>query len=159
MMHPGLLRGTIKSTLELMGMQSPAAVNLLLGTAAQESALGKYFEQLGDGPALGVFQMEPATETDNWTSFIVYRPELVKKIIAVTGVTGPDPYRLERDIFYQIVQARIRYWRVSEALPASDDVLGLARYWKRYYNTPAGAGTEQEFIENYKRYLKPGETS
>lgn len=39
---------------------SDAAVNLLLGTAAQESEFGKYIRQIR-GPALGVFQMEPAT--------------------------------------------------------------------------------------------------
>ena len=37
-----------------------SAIDLLLGTAAQESAFGTYLRQV-NGPALGAFQMEPAT--------------------------------------------------------------------------------------------------
>lgn len=44
--------------LQAMGKFSPAAVNLMLGTMAQESSCGKYLKQLDDGVALGVFQME-----------------------------------------------------------------------------------------------------
>ena len=43
---------------------SQEAENLLMGTAAQESALGEYIRQLGNGPALGIFQMEPETFDD-----------------------------------------------------------------------------------------------
>jgi hypothetical protein len=39
------------------------AIQLLMGTAAQESHLGTYLKQI-NGPALGVFQMEPNTEID-----------------------------------------------------------------------------------------------
>lgn len=45
---------------------SSSAVNLLLGTAAQESAFGTYLRQIGGGPARGVFQMAPATAKDIW---------------------------------------------------------------------------------------------
>lgn len=37
------------------------------------------------------------------------------------------------------------------ALPASEDIAGLATYWKQYYNTPQGKGTEAEFIKNCER--------
>ena len=49
--------------------------------------------------------------------------------------------------------ARIHYLRVPEALPAADDVVGLAAYWKRYYNTELGAGTVEKFVESYQRIL------
>ena len=39
--------------------------------------------------------------------------------------------------------ARLKYWRVSQPLPETLD--GMARYWKTYYNTPKGAGTEDKF--------------
>ena len=48
---------------------------------------------------------------------------------------------------------RVHYYRVSEALPEENDIEGMARYWKKYYNTPLGAGTEEEFIHNYKEYM------
>ena len=44
-------------------MYSPVAENLIMGTAAQESGF-TYIKQLGGGPALGMFQVEPATAED-----------------------------------------------------------------------------------------------
>jgi hypothetical protein len=65
-------RDLIQRTLQDLGMHSESAVNLLLGTAAQESQFGTYFRQIGGGPALGVFQMEPDTEIDIWDNYLRY---------------------------------------------------------------------------------------
>ena len=46
----------IKETLTGIDKYSIDALNLLLGTAAQESRFGHYIRQLGSGPALGIFQ-------------------------------------------------------------------------------------------------------
>ena len=53
---------------------------------------------------------------------------------------------------FQIIMARLYYYRFSEALPAYDDIEGLAKYWKKYWNTELGAGTVGEAIVNYYRY-------
>ena len=49
--------------------------------------------------------------------------------------------------------ARAHYLRVPEPLPDAGDVEALAAYWKQHYNTPAGAGSEAEFIDNYQRVV------
>lgn len=59
MMDKRQLRNLIRRVLIGIGGYSEEAENLLMGTAAQESALGEYIRQLGNGPALGIFQMEP----------------------------------------------------------------------------------------------------
>jgi len=41
---------------------------------------------------------------------------------------------------------------VPAPLPDAGDLGGLARYWKRYFNTPKGAGTAAGFIESYRRF-------
>lgn len=38
-----------------------------------------------------------------------------------------------------------------EALPETDDVEGLGRYWKCHYNTAAGAGRPEDFLEAFAR--------
>jgi hypothetical protein len=38
------------------------------------------------------------------------------------------------------------------------DVFKLAEYWKKYYNTPKGKGTVQQFIQSYNKYVEGGET-
>ena len=50
----------IEKVLKEFGMYSESATNLLLGTAAQESRFGTYIKQI-NGPACGVFQIEPLT--------------------------------------------------------------------------------------------------
>lgn len=147
-------RDLIQRTLQDLGMHSESAVNLLLGTAAQESQFGTYFRQIGGGPALGVFQMEPDTEIDIWDNYLRYRSELAYIIAIITGKACPSSIDLEANLSYQIAMVRIHYRRIPEALPKADDVAGLARYWKQHYNTHLGAGTEEEFIRNYNKYVR-----
>lgn len=147
----------IERVLTELGMHSRAAVNLLLGTAAQESGFGTYLRQVGGGPALGVFQMEPATEKDIWCSYLVYREDLTETVWQVAGAAydvGPVMITaLEANLSYQVAMARIHYRRVKEPLPPHDNVEALGRYWKQHYNTPKGKGTVQEFAKNYFKYV------
>ena len=64
----------IRPALKIIGLDFRAAEELLLGTALQESRL-TYLHQLGGGPALGLFQMEPGTHDDIWTNYLWNRPE------------------------------------------------------------------------------------
>ncbi|MEO5363434.1 MAG: hypothetical protein H7838_07400 [Magnetococcus sp. DMHC-8] len=141
-------RCVIAPAMALLEMESPGARALLLGTAAQESGLGHYLRQVGGGPAVGVFQMEPATYHDIWNNFIANRPEIQKKL-AQYWPTQPDPERMATDLLLAAVMCRLHYRRVSAPIPQADDLVGLARYWKKYYNTPMGRGSEEEFIRNW----------
>ncbi|MCX5863622.1 MAG: hypothetical protein NTW42_00890, partial [Deltaproteobacteria bacterium] len=117
-----------------------------------ESRFGTYLRQMGPGPALGVFQMEPATERDIWDNFLRYHPELVLVITATTGATGPGPH-LRWNLAYQIAMARVHYLRKKQPMGGADDIAGMAAYWKQHYNTPLGKGTVDEFTANYRRYV------
>lgn len=134
-----------------IGLYSPAATNLLLGTAAKESEFGTYLRQLGRGPALGAFQMEPATHADIWDKYLGFN----SKLSAAVSLYCMDHLaeELEWNLAYAIVMCRVHYKRVPAALPAADDLPGMAHYWKVYYNTVKGAGTEAEFIKKYKEYV------
>lgn len=143
----------VRPALERLGLWSEAAENLLLGTAAQESYLGHFLHQLGGGPAIGPFQMEPATHQDIWTNYLDYRPKLASIVLAIAGKSLAPEEALAYNLRYAAAMARIQYRRVPQRLPDANDIEGLARYWKDHYNTSAGAGTVEEFIENYQRFL------
>lgn len=145
-------RELIEDVLTGLGLHSPAAVNLLLGTAAQESRFGTYLRQMGKGPALGVFQMEPATERDIWDNYLRYQPALVEKIKGFTGESGPGPH-LRWNLAYQIAMARVHYLRKKPPMPPGDDLAGLAAYWKQHYNTRLGKGTVDEFTAHYRLFV------
>lgn len=139
-------------TLKAVDLYSESAVNLLLGTAIQESRL-TYLKQKGGGPALGLFQIEPATLSDIYDRYLQRedKKELFKKVLQFT--TRQDVRdQVIGNIPFAVVIARVRYYMVPEALPAHDDVEALAQYWKVHYNTPAGSGEAQEFAANYNRY-------
>lgn len=154
--HKHQFARAIREVLQNIELHSEAAVNLLLGTAAQESRFGKYLRQLGDGPARGVFQMEPRTERDIWENFLSNRSSLRQRVIEWTEVEGPDEYMLELNLAYQIAMCRVHYLRVPYQLPEPDDLEGLAGYWKKHYNTSLGAGTSSEFIDSYLSFVGYG---
>ena len=144
------LRGLIHWTLRQIDMHSPAAEELLLGTAAHESHLGKYLRQI-NGPARGVYQMEPWVEQDIWENYLSYRPARIQRIIDITGINSPDHNHLQYNPVYATIMARLHYRRISTPLPPANDLEQLAHYWKAHYNTAAGRGTPDQFITDYRR--------
>lgn len=140
-------------TLDYIGMNSRAAVNLLLGTAAQETRLGEYLHQI-NGPALGVYQCELNTMDDMLDNYLKYRKELLRKVLklSIPGLTREK--NLEGNLYYATAIARIHYYRVPEKLPDPDDIEELANYWKKYYNTNEGRGRPKDFVYHYKKYVQ-----
>jgi hypothetical protein len=143
------LREIVRPVLTMLGMWSPAAEELVIGTIAKESHLLKWDKQIC-GPAVGACQMEPETEYDIWHRWLFpRRPDLVTLITSICGATGPNPARLRYDLIYNIIMCRLRYYRVPEPLPESHDVQALADYWKIHFNTYKGKGKPEEFVELY----------
>ena len=146
-----IIRPALKSMLpnELM---SQDAVSLLTGTAAKESIVGKYIHQI-NGPALGIYQIEPNTHKDIWNSYIHFRRSLYQILYKLYPrlEDGIDDDLLIYDHRYSTIIARLIYYRVPEALPKDGDVIAQAKYWKKYYNTHLGSGTESGYIINAKR--------
>tara|TARA_R110001583_G_scaffold93706_1_gene236750 strand:- start:25289 stop:25852 length:564 start_codon:yes stop_codon:yes gene_type:complete len=148
-----LRQAIVRPVLKNLDLWSQAAENLIMGTAAQESGLGTYVEQVGGGPARGIFQMEPATLNDCYVNFLDYRAPLKAKIDAYLAAQPEKADQLATNNAYAAAMCRVRYMRVSDPLPDANDINGLAAYWKQNYNTPGGAGTVEEFVANYNRYL------
>lgn len=141
----------IINTLKNIGLYSSNAVELIMGTFAQESNF-KHTRQLGGGPALGYGQMEPATFNDIVLNYLRYKPELMGKIMKACGVVTLNADDLVENKTLAICMSRVHYLRVKEPLPSHKDVWAMGEYWKQYYNTPKGKGTVKEFVENYKKY-------
>lgn len=151
-----LRKHIIRPTLEALNTTIPysrAAENLLLGTAAQESHMGRYLKQI-HGPARGIYQMEPGTYDDIWRSFLSFQPEIGKVVYAFLLKRFNDVDQLAGNLYLATAMARIHYYRVSAALPKTNDVFNQAIYWKKYYNTPRGRGQVADFVDNYRRYVK-----
>lgn len=114
---------------------------LLIGTCGIETNYGEYVHQIG-GPALGIFQMEPATHLDIWMRYLNSR-SLANDILDACGDIAaqngiPNENLLIYNLYYATLMTRVFYLRISEPLPAANDALGMATYYKKYYNTSMG---------------------
>lgn len=161
-MHPLHFRRIVTETLVAMGppYDSPSAVELLMVTAAQESQLGEYLWQHRHGqprgPAIGPYQFEPATHHDLWMSYIGSDMDRRFAVLHAAGMDvmsyPPPASRLATNLAYATAICRLNYWRKPGALPAADDIEGLAAYWHRWHC--AGCkGQPADAIRNYRRYV------
>lgn len=132
---------------------APAAIDLVMGTAAAESEFTA-IHQVGGGPALGCWQIEPATAEDVWINYIQYRPAL-KAAMGHVMTLGVPTRQLAADPIYGAIMCRLIYLRCPRPLPRHGDVPAYAAYWKAHYNTHLGAGTEQKFRETWSRLIAP----
>jgi hypothetical protein len=142
----------LKSTLNDLLMYSPEAEELLVFTCANESRGGTYIRQI-NGPALGIFQMQPETHTDLWVNYIQMKSNLSMIMISNFNVVRvPEPDRLIYDLRYATAMARIFYARIKEPLPKVDDVDNLWWYYKTYYNTQYGKAQKEWAIKWYEGF-------
>lgn len=142
-----LRRCIVVPVLEQLDLTSHAAVSLVLGTAMHESHLSTVRQV--NGPALGFWQMEPATHDDCWRNYLFFRRELAARIRWITGIMQPSAEDMARDNFYACAMARVRYRRVPAGMPGNDP-RALATYWKDYYNTKLGRGTVEEALPHFE---------
>ncbi|WP_367159322.1 hypothetical protein ABUE34_08480 [Kozakia baliensis] len=127
-------------TLAALGLGSPSAVNLVTGTALAESR-GAYLRQINGGPALGFWQMEPATHDDCWENFLNFpaQSRLKRVLEGMLSNDLPKCAQLVGNLRYASAMARIRFYRVGAPLPMADDAMELSLYHKQHYNTYRGA--------------------
>jgi hypothetical protein len=150
-----VLTNTIRPALNLLGEGAGglAAEQLVLGTGIQESLLTNR-QQIGGGPALGLFQMEAATHDDCWQNYLSFRKALANKVrLTLDPGQTPTAEIMRLNDRYAAAMCRVRYMRLSEPLPVASDIHAMANYWKQYYNTPLGAGTPEEFEEKWSNYV------
>ena len=146
-----LLECVIVPVLQHIEMDSPAAHRLVLGTALAESLVAgtTHLKQMR-GPALGIYQCEPPTYRDvcRW---IDDRPAVAARVYSLRASGLEYDRQLCSNLAYATAICRCHYRRISEPLPAADDIDALGRYWKRYYNTMLGKGRAEVFADRLRK--------
>lgn len=144
----------IQSVLDLLGSKyaSNDAVNLMFWTGYVESRY-EYIRQLGQGPAMSFWQIEPDTAVDNIKSYLKYRKTLKKKCADITFTdprlwdsedTSVWSWILEHNMAAGIIHSRLKYWRSPKPMPGN--IQDAAKIWKDVYNSSKGAGSIDKFI-------------
>ncbi|MES2356254.1 MAG: hypothetical protein V4568_17985 [Pseudomonadota bacterium] len=145
----------IKPSLLPLDLWSPEAENLLVMTMAHESLGGTYLAQVG-GPALGIYQMEPATHNDIWATNLrgandMYKVLASKIMLSCNFLKQPYSEEMVSNLKYATIMARIFYLRCPESIPS--DISALGAYCKKYWNTSKGKATAAEYQTDYNRFI------
>lgn len=131
--------------LQLGAVPAPPFMDtLMLATAAIETGIGRWLHQVR-GPALGVFQVEPATLDDLLTNYIKPAKRFNRLMQAVSLPSAAPHDQIIFDLRYAAVITRLYYYRVKEPLPPETTFDTLWHYYKTYYNTAAGKADEGDF--------------
>jgi hypothetical protein len=152
-LDPKALRANIEATLKPLSLWTPDVEELLLATCANESNFGVYRTQGGGGPARGIFQMEGEDFNDIWTNYLQYHATLAFQIKNYNGGRQGTVDDMINNDQYAICMARVHYLRKPGAVPPANDIEQIWAYYKKWYNTPAGAATHDEFVAKYKKYV------
>ena len=141
-----IVGGIINPTLEhLHGDGIPVSENaraLLFAIGMAESAYA-VDHQIG-GPALGFWQMEPATAKDLLEWLGVKHPQTRMDVHELTHGALPLA-ALQTNPLYACALARCFFLRDPDPLPPVN-LEAIARYWKAKYNSPDGKGSVSGFL-------------
>lgn len=149
-----LREAVIRPVLYEHNLWSPAAEELLMLTAAQESKLGYNLTQMDGDLDLYNNAVSPWQLERNTYKWLAGRyPE---------HITFPYE-QMVYDLRAAALCARLRYLVVPEPIPQRDPsqpfaawIAQLARYYKQHYNTSLGKATVEDAAKNYFYYVVEG---
>jgi hypothetical protein len=124
--------------------------------AAHESHLGYYLHQ-EKGPAVGIYQMEPATFHDCLVNYVKYNSILESSLGRFYEF--PVPAYMAFDLSYATAMARVQLYRAPDRLPHRSDIRAMAEYAKKYWNTELGKATVEDYESAYRELVLGEEVS
>ena len=134
------MKTLVAKTLVEMQRYNHEAVELLLMIAAHESHMGKYRRQLGGGPALGIYQIEPTTHDSIWDNC-----DSIDKLAKRMNIKR-DVFQLIDDDRYSTFIARCYLLMDVNPLPKTPEK--MAQYCKDYWNR-TGKATPKDYLNAY----------
>ncbi len=152
----------IRPTLKHLNLWSPAAENLLLGTAAQESNLGQRL-QTNNQRALGIYQITPRMHRTVWDRYLAHQPDLASKVRGLASqrefLTHPHA-ELATNLAYATAVALMIYLRTGKPLAAGNgnDPQQLGRYWRNHFHSHP-QGSVADFVGHYYELVLSRENS
>lgn len=109
-----------------------------------------HLKQLPEGPALGFGQIESTTYVDACRYLENVNPALKHRILEYCHYPELPKQTncLIHNLAFNALIARTKYWMQPESIPSYKDVSAQAYYWKKYYNSYEGRGSEEDFIKH-----------
>ena len=142
----------VESALEFFPepLRTPNRKQFMVAIGLVESGYN-YVAQVPEADALGFWQVQLGTYRDNILNFLEFKNEfndgwsLIKKIHQATYPS------MTSDCVFACYMGAITVYRAPAALPEYNDIEGMAKYWKTYYNTSQGAGSIEDALQLMKQ--------
>lgn len=142
----------IRPTLQYLGRHSPCAESLLLGIAASQSDLGS---ALHDRRGHGLYCIAERRHAALWDLYLALDPELASRVrgLASQHAFLSSPHlELTVNLRYATAIAWLLIEQQQTALPAADDLLGMARLWRQTFQPQ---GRLRDFTCAWKTHVSP----
>ncbi len=137
----------IDPVLQKLNLYSPASSNLLLGTAVQETMVGRL--------SRNIFQISLDTAKDVNNYYLAKNPVLKAAVARMYVAQKSLAWNLENNVAYEIAMARMIYlMKTDKPIPSATDPMALGKFWKVNYNTYLGKGTAKEYAVHFVEYEK-----
>ncbi|MDF1764696.1 MAG: hypothetical protein P1U57_14955 [Oleibacter sp.] len=150
-----ILNYVIRPTLTKMGVNDPAAEQLLLATAAIESSLGMTLKSQSQRGS-GLFRMHGLTHRNIWDDYLAMRADLASQVRGMASQREflNDPHaELATNLRYAAALAWLAYVRQPNfKLPAHPSVRQLGELWKQFYH-PRNDKSIEDFVERHKELI------
>lgn len=153
-----IVRAIYDLNMAFLGHARLEEMQIMAGTCACESDMGKFRVQIDGGSARGIMQIEPTTAKDLWGRYLPNRrwSLFARFMEASFGITDASMflYPQDEDLIsayltvrddVSIILARTKY--LTDPRPIPTDLDGQAAYYKRVYNTAAGAGSSGKYLK------------
>lgn len=145
-----LCQHVIRPTLIYLERYSTAAEALLLGAAACQSALGAV---LTDRRGHGLYRIGSQRHAQLWDQHLALDPDLASKIRGLASqhafLSAPH-LELTVNLRYATAIAWMLVEAADKPLPASHDLLGLARVWRQVFYPQ---GRSRDFIDAWQHCI------
>lgn len=144
---------TLKEIPKGLSAESVLAITMLV---AHESLRGNFLKQMGDGPGLGLGNMEPKTHNSTWKFGDSIWDNALKLGIITLHEYGldihPPATRLIYDLRYGVFMYRQRLFMDTKALPKTP--YQMSAYLKDFWNSDDGAADSNSYLRDYELWGK-----
>jgi len=142
----------IRPTLLYLGQNNPDAEALLLGIAASQSSLGS---ALHDRRGHGLYCIREPRHSALWEEYLAHDPDLaslVRGLASQHAFLRSPHLELTVNLRYATAIAWLLIEQQKIAIPAADDLLGMARIWRQAFEPH---GRLRDFAQAWRTCVSP----
>lgn len=142
----------IRPTLVYLNRHCASAEALLLGVAASQSAMGS---ALHDRRGHGLYRIDEARHSILWDHYLARDPDmasLIRGLASQHAFLGGPHLELTVNLRYATAIAWMLVEEQAPALPAADDVMGMARIWRQIFQPN---GRLRDFTQAWQNCVYP----